>query len=1769
MKRFISCLLTGALVLAPCLQVSAGSVSSEIVRDASAENNPNVSEAAGTGGEMNGQTENTAAAVAGQVDVSVIAGMVLGSDVDFQISLTGQNAQTVTLKADAGGEKPQRGEARFEHLESGTYTLTVTAPGFADYTQEIAVDGRAYGLELATGVVSGYDYKEGSIHPGILQIGDVNGDGVVDENDKDQLMDAIDTETASGEANEDLNRDGEVNLADLEYFTKGYQIDGLDTKSTLKVSVPAAAVDVACSESTIVKEGDLESLLKNEGTVKLQREDGNNITKDSPVSVEFALSGDDSSCTAEGMVIESGDENPISSASFEIHYVENGEEQTVTVPFQEEVSYLLERSTVSVTQDENGSIHINFGNQVAVKRVILTIFGTKSSNNLAEISKVEFLGDMGSRIPEPALDIPQKPEVDSVGSKTFSVKWEECVNVTGYEVLVSGEDEEGKTQEEIKQVTGNTLTVTGVSWGPKGKLKNGNTYRVKVRAVNGTWRSGYSTEVSATPKATKVPDKPDYVTATGKYKAIDVTWKDMEDTDWYNLYYKEDGETEYTKVEQNIETNKYTISNLKDKTSYLVYVIGVNEIGESAPSLEVTADTVDLDPAEMYRYKLINSAEEGQVSEHIISATIKSGRMVDSPKDSESGTAWGTVDNDPISHYFLGSWDSGGFNTLGGNHGLFYEFDEAYKIQDIALQEVNVQSPNYGYAKVRYWGEDGKAVDLGHDSLKMERMTDSEGRAYYKIHLLEPITAKKIQFGISRPVASGTITVSEVYFYHYDSIADDIMALYEDDLHTVLREDVKQSTIDDLRTRINTKDEASGEYHPDKAQLEKELKTAEDILNGELSSSVRIHNSITTKDVGRGFGGLNAWQPLGVTAAAGEKITVYVGHNTKKTGDGTNLQLVATQYHAEAASMFRVLGTLKIGGNEITLPKLFSLTEEAGGALYVQYTAENANDQYAVRVSGGVQVPILDLYQVTDKTERQSRAEAYVEQLDDYVAKMESNHEEFHKNSQNALVNKYEYKKENCILGAADILLDTMMLSLPAQQIKAGSGSGSIQERAQKIVTSMEAMEEMMHLFYQHKGLNKTDSTVKEAIAKFPSGHLNIRYQRMFAGAFMYASGNHIGIEYPETRGMIGGVPVQTDANGKWEDGQYFGWGIAHEIGHCINQGAYAVAETTNNYFSVLAQAKDRNDSVRFQYKNVYDKVTSGATGPASNVFTQLGMYWQLHLAYDDGYNYKTYEKYDDQLDNLFFARVDTYARMPEKAPAPDGVALSLEGDSDQQLMRLSCAAAKKDILDFFVRWGKVPDQGTIDYAKQFEKETRAIYYGNDDSRVHRLTHSGSILSANSVDAVGDSTTAVLNETHNNQVDFTLAVSDNILKDDIHGFEIVRCMTSGGKVERQVVGFVDVNVADNQNGDGTYKFSDYVTTVNNRVMTYEVTLIDQYMYRSKVKVLPSVKIEHKGNIDKTNWTVFANGLESVETENTISTNEIEPCEEKTEEHITRVVDQDTSTVYTGEITADNAEILLEFNQSHAITGFEYTVGTKETSIGEYEIFVKDEKGAWMEKPAATGTFGEESVQTVYFSKHIEGKPMDNIAVYKTTAMKLVIKDPAGSKISIAELDALGRTGDNVDFRRTEDADKKAAIGRLADDYKYGTGAEDVIPKGSIVFTGFYKGNPAYNVVLLYDQNGENVGTEKADKSLNAAQVILADVPEGGNIQDVRDGTWIYWVEPDEANPDKQVELPDVTSVRAELYRVDNAETNEGQRLVSDSYFEEMPETLPPITLGGN
>ena len=50
--------------------------------------------------------------------------------------------------------------------------------------------------------------------------------------------------------------------------------------------------------------------------------------------------------------------------------------------------------------------------------------------------------------------------------------------------------------------------------------------------------------------------------------------------------------------------------------------------------------------------------------------------MKDSPLDLEGKTAWGTVDNNPASHFYMADWDDGGEYTDFNNKGFTFEFYE-------------------------------------------------------------------------------------------------------------------------------------------------------------------------------------------------------------------------------------------------------------------------------------------------------------------------------------------------------------------------------------------------------------------------------------------------------------------------------------------------------------------------------------------------------------------------------------------------------------------------------------------------------------------------------------------------------------------------------------------------------------------------------------------------------------------------------------------------------------------------------------------------------------------------------------------------------------------------------------------------------------------------------------------------------------------------------------------------------------------------------------
>ncbi len=1700
----------------------------------------------------------TAAPVKGVVEVWITAGAPAQSDQEFQAVLTHQvsgdrREEKMILPRTADEQKEaSRVLARFPELESGVWELNVTGGGYMAYTQEITVsEGLGCRAQLYTGKV---ELGDENVHPGLLVRGDVNGDGTLDQADANAIIDVI--EATSGVENSgdgrpcDLNGDKIVDLLDLNYLTE--YMAGARQKSTIETFVPKEAVSSVSINGQSVSADQIQELFAREQVVSLQPANADAaISAENPVTLEFDMH--DSAAMMGGIVLGSPGENYIDEGEIIVQQAD-GSTETIVIRGGRPVSGEANAGAGEGEASKTSMMTISLKGMVAVKKVTFRITKTSNAKNLAEISTVEFLNDMEKRIPEPDMNIPQGLTAVP-GNKMFSLSWKRENNVTAYEIRIENTPE--GADQPLVDYQRTTQTALDVSQFNKDKMHNKVEYRVSVQALNGEWKSGFSQAVTVVPRPTKKPPKPDRVTAKGGYRSLTVGWTNMEDeADKFFVYYRKDVEETFTEVEiKDGSAVSYTIENLPDDTKYYVYVVAYNDKGRSEDSLIATDKTLaELAPVEMPEYKLINTSNgEGKLSSHIKSAVFNKhaeSTMVDSPlDDAETRSALGLFDNNFASYVECDDWDWGAAYPANGK-GITVELDKAYSIGMITLAEP-VDIGTYTRANIRYWDASGSVQNTKNTSIITKTVG---GRKYYLIKFDEINTAK-VQIGIGRFNSPRKITVSEIRFHAYDSIEQDILDLYQDDLHSTLKDNVDTATFTDLQKRLDTPDPSCGELHPEKDALQLELDTARELYNTKNLGGVTAVNPNITHQGDVGVGGLNPWQPLGVAAAADDEIVVYVSNPKLNKGANTSVSLVFTQYHAESGGFFKSQA-LKIGRNQITVPKISSTDVEKGGALYVQYSGNNRNDKYAVRVSGGVKFPVLNVYGVPQE-ERAAKIEAYVKELNEFVPKIESEHGKVHKDSGNENVD-YAYDATNCIANSTDIVMDQMMLSIPASQALAGLGKGTEASQVSCLTNSIRSMEEMLILFYQHKGLtNSFDKATEAYRAKnhLPYRYLNIRYMRMFAGAFMYASGNHIGIEWGSTPGMTANsTPVTADEKGKWVSGGYFGWGIAHEIGHDINEGSYSHAEITNNYFSVLAQAKDTNDSVRFQYDNVFKKVTSGTKGYASNVFTQLGMYWQLHLAYDKDYNYTTYDTYQEMFDNLLFARIDTYSRDTSRAPKPGGIALTLPGDRDQNIMRLASAAAERDLSDFFDRWGMTPTKETTEYMAQFPKETRTIYYGDDEARAYKIEGGNdNSISGNNV------VTASVSQ-NRSDVTVNMQVSSSVDKTSLQGYEITRVYIDQGEERRETAGFTR---------DET--FTDHVPFASNRVITYEVTAVGKCLNRSQTVRTDAVKIDGEGLQDKSDWTISSNMTSKDDYEDDgKNENEDEDrdtsCSPVKVPATQKIIDNSTDTTYVGKSAAtEDPYIILELNQSTEVNALSYTCkGTGTTPVTEYKIEVSTDGTDYKEVKTGTFTLNDDGEAKVF----LENGQDKWICTYDASFVKLTAVGQAGKDISITEVDLYGPSGDNVEFLT---ADGQTGIGILASDYVYeesisGNTTSKKIPAGSIVFTGEYKGNPAYNVTAVYDQSGKIVGGIDANGDLVAHQIVLAPklTDDQAMLGETSDGRWIYWIEPDDA---KTMEWPQ--KVRAELYRVDNALTNEGQRLVSDTKFVDLPKSsseLPSISL---
>lgn len=1692
--------------------------------------------------------------------------------------------------------------ARIKDVDAGKHQLHIYGDDYQDFWQDIEVkDGDRVVVTLVDTTVNSAVYIE-RMKMGLIPYGDFDGDGVVTNEDALGIASAvnrnygIDEPTLEDMMNYDLSGSHSIELDDVQVLAMN--VDRASEAGQLRYTKDPSFIQTDATKLNLLGDSSITDMFIDNGTItSLAPGDATkSISTTNPVEFDVTPAANTEMAGMVIVVPKDSDGRPTQGT-----IILETDEGEISVPFNDTSanSRNIVRASARMTMFSasravnpqgvydaiNGHITIDFGNQIAVKKITIRITQT-SSNQLAEIAHVEFLNGMEDKIPDPQLDIPTNI-VATPGDKQFSLTWKQCLNITGYQVEVSADN--------AKNVFNTVLPSLQVDNLGSKKLKNDTEYSVRVRSMSeaDNWFSPWSNPVKVTPIANNAPAVPENISLSPSFNDITVSWKEAEDAQTYNVYWSEDQRN--WKEVRNITGTRYNIGDLKSNIGYYVQVSATNQNGDSGKSAARYAVTKTSD-VKVPWYKMINRTAQGiatgQTFDDGIASVTKG--SADNNYDANPGFRdFSDVVDGDYSTYFYAKSGSGN-PTLGP----IIEFDEEHVMDHLILTTYLGEGyASFAEVRVHVWDSAGnKQSYYGPYSSSAVSLSSVAGAANTLKVSFPKSNVKKIQVSGQRYYSASDSTIAELAFYDYDDLSEKVAALWADELHTTLNDNVDQAMIDSLREQLETEDPLCGEKTPDYDYYDLQLKNAQTVLDhGDLRPALTFDSSVD-KSVNNYAGGTNAWQPLGVSVKAGDTINIYVGASNRQdgaSGVGTALALYVGQQHPVSSRPVFSLSdptltgpnqnnhSLKTGLNTITVPGGYSQEAEDGGALYVEYISSTKSYEYSVRVEGGTEIPRLDIHGITDETERYEKTLEYVNALEPHVAGLKAYHDANH----NDVMDGEYGAGQSCTANMTDIAIDYLMYSLPASQIWNQiklSDSATNEDRARRLLQALDGADEEMILFYQHKGLSNLaaaegDETNYGANG-LPRSRQNVRYTQMFTGAFMYASGNHIGIEWGSVGGPVSIDGVTSDADGRYQSGRYFGWGLNHEIGHEINQGQYAIAEVTNNYYAQLAQSHDSTDTTRWaDYDNVYRKVTSGAKGAASGK-TGIAMYWQLHLAYDGmdmlantgkkSFNYKTYDNYTDLFNNLVFARIDSYARNQSLAPSPNGVGLNMgSADKNNAIIRLACAATQKDLREYFIAWGLTPDADTDAYASQFEKEERGIQYVTDEARVYQMENYSS--SAASSKPAAPSSIDIDYTTGQNTV--TVDLSGCPTGNDILGYEILR----NGKA----VGFVKT---------GTTSYTDTINTINNRVFTYQVKVVNNWLNRSDAVTAAPIKVHHDNLLDKTKWSLKTdlrdhsntsegsftdedreNSLDWTSSTVTNGSDTIIGCDgepDMTKLSANAAIDNDASTVFEGTLvsssTEQDASITIDFGQSVEMTAVRYNAKGGLSPISDYKIEISDDGVNYT--TLRTGTFDlVDGVDTVFFD---EGGKENRLLIYDASFMRITA--PGQQRISVAEFDVLGPTGDDVEIM-------DGGIGILQADTNVGTnseGAPEIIPAGSFIVTGTYQGNPAYNVVVLYDNDKLKLDSARpqTDAIIEGSQIVFGEKPlEDEMLPDVRVGYWAYYVTPEDMERYEQEtgsEWVAPKNVSAELYRVDDAITLEGQRMVANALPVAVPETLPNVEL---
>ncbi|MDO5518074.1 MAG: M60 family metallopeptidase, partial [Clostridium sp.] len=882
--------------------------------------------------------------------------------------------------------------------------------------------------------------------------------------------------------------------------------------------------------------------------------------------------------------------------------------------------------------------------------------------------------------------------------------------------------------------------------------------------------------------------------------------------------------------------------------------------------------------------------------------------------------------------------------------------------------------------------------------------------------------------------------------------------------------------------------------------------------------------------------------------------------------------------------------TISPGVTEIEIPTIISADVEKGGQVMARVTQGSASANVKIRLSGVHEIPHLNVNNIiNDKTkedEVKEKIRKYISELRTHVNNLPSMYPTS-VSAQDKIDNIYKYDRLTSIMNTTDIEGDRFTLMLPATEIYSGIVRGmenNTEAQVERVYNALLAWEQEIQVSFAKKGVfeevrdfNKNGQIDSEDNAYFnkhkaPLTRVNIKYQRMMMGAAAYASTHHIGVGFGSSS-YIQGVPYKFDEEGNVTNkGQanLYGVLIGHEVGHAMDIPQRVYAETSNNLLASITTTmlNEDNGLTSGAMNELYDKVTSNTRGLSTNRSVVLGMLWQPYLAYEDDDTYKMLlSDFDNNIsDDSYFAKLNrAYREMTDEEKA--------NGDRDQYLIRMNSKVAGKDLSSFYMAHGIMPNEQTLKYVSQFEEETRPIQYINDEARRLRMAgkadmEQGTVLSASYAADSNGNKIAEGSYVNSKEVKINLSVDKS--NEKILGYEIYRNGRPCGFITR------------NKNSNETV-FTDALESMNNRVVNYKAVAYDYNLNATNEVELGNIKVRHDGGIAKNRIHITSNTISVHEESNDIHGS----C---ANHDLKLALDNNADTHYEGRMLEsseynssihessmnpkNNPYIVLDTTEIKTLVGIKYTAPLEKrglifkkssvsaSALKKYKIEVSKDGSEWTTVKSDTLKLDAENpTQTIYFNAEgvTGGKQLNS---YNARYVKITSLD--SKKISAAELELITPPGDNIEIGVADDnINYENGIGLLKEDYVYQLDNPDTdeneykfIPKGSVIITGEYRGNPAFNVPLVLNQDEEHI----ADIYTG---LLFAEIPDNGNLEDISEGNWVYFVEPQYVD----AFMKDNKKIFAELYRTDSADASEGgQRLVSDTFEIEVPEVLPEISL---